>query len=120
MDQKLGFWQVAKGRLARDLQEDFEKAQMIAFERGVRTKVMLEITVHPPEKGEQNYGNLEYKHQVTEPPKTSIKYPTLLKSGYIVRDAQEPDLLTQLDLDLKLPEEPLPFRPRVVEQGGAE
>ena len=113
MDKKLAFWEVAKGRLAQDIQDDFEAAQAIAFDRGVRTKVLLEITIHPPEKGEENYGNLEYKHEVKEPAKTSIKYATLLKDGVIVRDSKEPNLLTQIELDLRTPNT-VDFKPQIV------
>ena len=98
--KKLGFWEVARGRLANDLQEDFEAAQIIACERGVKVKVKLEILIHPPDKQNPMYGNLEYKHELIEPPKQSISYQTLLKDGLIIKDAEDPDHLLQISMDL--------------------
>jgi len=94
----MGFIEIGKGALGRDVQRCFEQAQSIATIRGCATKVTLQIGISPPSEDRDGsvYGSVAYTTKVTEPPKSSKTYETVIKDGLSVRDAETP--MEQLDL----------------------
>ncbi len=100
--KKMAFSEIAKGMLSQDVQEDFERAQVIAARANLPTKVKLEITVYPPDPNEEFETSVSYSHSVAEPTLKSRKFIVIHDNGIITRDAQEP--LEQLNLDLEKPE----------------
>lgn len=98
-NRKLGFTEIARGRLGQDVQADFERAQELAAERGLDIKVKVEIIIHAPNAKEPEYGGVTYSHALTQPAFKSIRHETILTNGIIVADASDPP--EQLMLDLK-------------------
>lgn len=100
-DRKSAFFEIGRGQLGRDFQEDFEKAQQIAAEREVPVKLKFEIVVNAPDKKDPMYGSVSYSHSLHEPAHKSRVYDTILNNGIIVKDAEQgADQLDLLDLEL--------------------
>lgn len=82
---KLMFYELAEGELARQVQKDFEEAQAATHARGVKTKIVLEITLHPESRDRRGTAMVEYKSQMKAPAKASIQYVTELnREGQLV------------------------------------
>lgn len=101
-DRKLGFWQIAKGRFAKEVQPNFEKAQKLAIERGLPVTLKMEITVLPPTKQDPTIARLTFKHSMAEPSVKSKIYDHVLRSDVVVCDAEDAEDFEQTDL-LRLP-----------------
>lgn len=85
MPEKLMFYELAEGELATQVQKDFEEAQNIAHARGVKTKVTVEITIHPESREQRGTAMVEYKSQVKAPARASIKHITeISREGQLV------------------------------------
>ena len=93
--RKMAFTEIGLGSLGVDVQQAFEKAQMISAERGVNTKVKLNIEVYPPSDDAQ-YGGVVYSVDVAQPAKKSRRHETILENGISVRNAEIP--LEQLSM----------------------
>ena len=107
-NRKMAFFEVGRGELGREIQEDFDKAQLLAANRGLPIKIKVEITVHPPDANDNNYGAVSYSHQIVQPPYASRKHETVLQNGVVVADAAEP--LEQLQMDLSINRGPVAFK----------
>lgn len=82
---KIMFYELAEGELAKQVQKDFEEAQAITHGRGVKTKVILEVTLHPESRDRRGTAMVEFKSQMKAPPKASIQYVTELnREGQLV------------------------------------
>jgi len=99
-ERKMAFWEVAQGSFAKEFQGDFEKAQTIAKQRGVVVQVAAMITIYPEKKDTPNFGGVEFQTHIKQPPKKSMRYPTKIKQGLMVKDGHSIDEINQLNLDL--------------------
>jgi len=96
--QKLAFYEVGTGKFGTDVQSDFEEAQKISMDRGVPVTIKMEITVFPPAKDDERFGNVSYKHELKQPAFKSIPYITELNDdGVVVNTAKDEMSLLQLD-----------------------
>ena len=117
--RKLAFFEVDRGRLGVVIQEDFEKAQAIARERGVEVKIKVEMIVFPPDQKDPTYGSVSYNHQIIEPKHLSRRLEMCLNiDGIIVSDAAEPPEQLNLDLSLKTGPKALEFPKAAGAEGG--
>lgn len=102
-DRKLAFHEIGKGRCGIEMQNEFERATLVAADRNVAVKVTLTITVYPPDKDDANYGGISFAIQRSAPPKQSIKYTTLLRNGTLISEGRDRD--EALAIQLEFPED---------------
>lgn len=96
---KMPFWQLGNGKMAKDFQEVFERAQVQATSRSVLCKAQLTIEIYPPDPNDPIYGNFRYKIDYKEPAISSRPSQTILHDGMIVANPQQ--MAPQLDLGFK-------------------
>jgi len=85
---KMAWWSIARGRLDRDAQEKFERAQLLATERGVPVQISITVTVKPPRPKEPEYQAVIYTTAISEPKTKSKEYDLVIKGGVAVSDAE--------------------------------
>ncbi len=96
--RRMAFHEINRGKLGEEVQKLFEDAQDISAEREVKTEVTLKITVFPPDPKEEHLGSVAFKCFLKQPPIESRKFETLLKDGRIIKDAEDPQRLLNLDM----------------------
>jgi len=101
--KKIAFYDICRGTFKLNIQEEFEKAQAIAANRGCAVKLDISILIGNPDPKDPQFSNIEYAYTLKEPAKKSKRFSTFLHNGQIVRDAAEDPGLRQLDLDLEGP-----------------
>jgi len=86
--RKLAFYEIGSGRFAQWMQEAFEDAQKQAFDRGKECKVTATITVSPPNRDQDRFGQVMFNVKIATPPRQSIKVPVEVDSqGIIISDS---------------------------------
>jgi hypothetical protein len=95
---KLAWYAIARGRMSREVQEAFERAQKTAAERGLAVKLRLDIVIGAPRVEDTTYQPVAYALTVTEPPKKSKVYDMVRRNDIAVSDAEEAP--EQLDLTI--------------------
>jgi hypothetical protein len=107
---KLAWHALARGKMSREVQDAFERAQRTAAERGLAVRLKLEIMVGAPRVDDPTYQPVAYALTVTEPPKKSKVYDMVRRNDIAVSDAEE----APEQLDLTIPTQ-TPLR---IAQGG--
>lgn len=97
--RKMAFYELRRGKLALDVQRQFEIAQLKAVEVGRKTSVTLKIEVFPPENKDERFCRLSYKVDTKLPPRESSKFSAELKNGLIVADGNDPIDVIQEELE---------------------
>jgi hypothetical protein len=99
--KKLFFGELGDGDFSRVVQEEFEKAQAVAEERGLMTKVNISIAIQPPRKGER-FGAILYEVDTKLPKRSSPALTTEWNGNRIIADGKSmADILqTEMNLDL--------------------
>lgn len=82
--KSMQFQDIGNGKCGLAVQQAFEKAQMIAYNRNEVVKVKLEISVAPPAPDDPEVGAVGYVVDVKEPPLKSIAHTTHLQGGRII------------------------------------
>ena len=98
----MAFFEIGAGRLAQDMQSEFETAQRIAYERRKSVIVNLKVVVFPPDLQDDRFGEVQYVVKTSLPPKESRRLSTELKQGMIVKDGQ--DLAELLQEEIEFPD----------------
>jgi len=98
-DKRMAFFEIGKGRFAQWMQEEFERAQRIARESGVEIKITSVISIKPPAKEDENFGQVSFAVKVIRPSKKSMEYTTELRDGMIVSDGEDIGEILQESLD---------------------
>lgn len=107
--KKGSFVQIADGEFARMFQEDFEKAQAIAEERGQPVKVIATIEVIPPKKGDR-FGGVGYGVEMKIPKRQSIPAAAEWDGSHIVSTGRDIGEIVNTELDLdNVPPRTVPF-----------
>jgi len=98
--RKLAFYEIGNGKFAQWMQEAFEDSQKQAFDRGKECKVTATITVSPPNRDQDRFGQVMFNVKISTPPRQSIKVPVEVdSSGTIISDSiSVVDGLLQLDM----------------------
>ena len=99
--KKMPFYEIGKGRYAMLMQEEFERAQQIAFRNNAEVKVTSVIKIIPPEEGEA-YGQIEFQVKLGIPARKSLAYTTEIKNGMIVSEGD--DINDIMQEELKFPD----------------
>lgn len=101
-ERKMAFYEIGRGQFGRDIQEQFEKAQILAAQREVDIRVKIEIIVHKPDPQEEEFiRNVSYTHNLVQPARRSIKFNVVHKDNILIRNASEdPEQLDMLDLEI--------------------
>jgi len=102
MRRKMAFFEIGAGRLAQDMQSEFETAQRIAYERRKPVIVNLKMVIFPPDLQDERFGEVQYVVKTSLPPKESRRLSTELKQGMIVKDGQ--DLAELLQEEIEFPD----------------
>jgi len=103
-NRKLAFFEIGHGRFAKDVQEDFEKAQKLSVKHGVPVKIKVEVTINPPAPNDENYSTVSYSHQLVNPKNKSKVHSVVVMGDTIISNSQLPP--EQMDLlDLKFPQD---------------
>jgi hypothetical protein len=76
MSNKLMYYELGEGELTTQVQKDFEDAQAITHQRGVKTKLTIEIIIHPESREKRGTAEVEFRSKVSAPPRQSIKHIT--------------------------------------------
>ena len=107
--RKLAFFEIGRGSLAQEMQEEFEHAQHVSRDLNGAVEVTLKIKVHPPNAKIESMGLLDYQISRKDPPKKSALYTTRLVKGFVVQDgidgadASQTNFLDQLNLSMGEP-----------------
>jgi hypothetical protein len=97
--KKMAFYEIGKGKFSQNIQEDFERAQVVSNQTGLPVKITAEIIVYPPERSEENYGAVAFGVKTTLPARKSMKYTTELKDGFIISDGNDISEILQTRLE---------------------
>lgn len=118
-ERKMAFWEICKGNFAKDIQREFEKAQRVSVDRGVKTSLKVSISFTPPKPDEERFGGIVYEVDVKTPARKSREYITEISDGAIIADGDsELDVLQEkLDLDIPKPNNAVDFPSRQQESG---
>lgn len=85
------------------MQEEFERAQNLAISTNQPISLVSKITVKPPEKENETFGQVSFSVSLQRPARKSIDFTTELKDGLIVSDGKSQDDLNQIELNLEFP-----------------
>ncbi|MEO7959865.1 MAG: hypothetical protein ABIW76_24565 [Fibrobacteria bacterium] len=96
--KKLAWHDLARGKMSREVQDAFERAQRTAAERGLGVKIKLEIMVGAPRVDDATYQPVAYALTIAEPAKKSKIYDMVRRNDIAVSDAEEAP--EQLDLSM--------------------
>ncbi len=105
---KMAWWQIARGRMDKDVQDKFERAQKLAQERGVAVKISISLTVKPPRAAEPEYQAVSFTTAIAEPPPKSKEYDLVIQKGVAVSDAENHPDQEHLELEDRQPVKELP------------
>jgi hypothetical protein len=89
--KKLLFHQICDGDLARDAQLEFERMQKMTLTHGVKTTMVIKITVYPNDvkKGMPlQFGELDYEVSPAVIKRKSERYVAEIKDGLIIGDGK--------------------------------
>lgn len=105
--QKILFFEIGEGNFAREAQEEFEKALVLASRHHIKVPLKIQITILPPKimPGVQTrLGELEYQITPVVVKTKSARYQTRLNGdGLIVGEGK--DILEVLQEELRFPED---------------
>ncbi len=99
--QKMAWWKTGYGKMDRQMQGDFERAQKIAQESGKPCTITLTIIINPPRTNEPEYMPVKYKRKLTEPAYASAECDLVLRDGVAVSDAEQHPDQVLLDFEEK-------------------
>ena len=85
------------------MQEEFERAQQLAISTNQPISLVSKITVKPPEKENETFGQVSFSVNLQRPARKSIDFTTELQDGLIVSDGKGRDDLMQEELNLQFP-----------------
>lgn len=88
--------------MTRDVQQEFEHAQLVAFEMRKPVIISLKMAIYPPEVGDERFGMMKYSVKTVLPAKESKVLTTELDDGFIVKDGQ--DLADILQEEIEFPD----------------
>jgi hypothetical protein len=85
--KKLLFFETCSGDFAREMQDEFEKAQKLSSRYGVKVTLKAKMVIYPPEiidDIEDTFGGVEYEIAPVVVPKKSRKYTTKLNKEHLI------------------------------------
>lgn len=98
----MAFYEIGKGKFAKWMQEEFDRAQKIAHDTGDEVKIAVVITVRPS-KEDSRFGQVSFNVKASRPAKKSMDYATELDdNGVMISDGES--IADVLQIELKLPE----------------
>lgn len=97
--QKHAWWKIGYGKLDRQMQADFERAQKIAQESGQACTLSLTIKVEPPKPKEPEYMAVSWKRKLSEPAYASSDVQLVIRNGVAVAEAEQHPDQTLLELE---------------------
>lgn len=98
--RKMAFYELDKGRLALEMQREFEEISRICLEKGKKTEAVLTITCLPPEGKDLQFAKVTYKITKKVPAKESVKFfVEINKDGVVVADGNSPLETIQEELE---------------------
>lgn len=109
--RRMAFFEIARGRFASDMQEQFETAQRISTEKKGQVKITTTITINPPDPNDPEYSTIKYGIKLSTPPIQSKEFSTEMRDGYIIDDGD--DIGALLQEKLKFPDIPNDVQARI-------
>jgi hypothetical protein len=100
--RKLAFWELDRGKFAREVQARFEKAQQVSFEDEVPSTITIKIKVQPPDQNDLQFSTLDYSVTLAHGSKSVSKSQSIELDihGNIIADGRDPAEILQIPLDL--------------------
>jgi len=86
------------------MQEEFERAQSLSISTNQPISLVSKITVKPPQKDEEKFGQISFTVSLQRPARKSIEFTTELQDGLIISDGKNQDDLLQEELHLQFPD----------------
>lgn len=101
--RKMAFYEIESGRMATQMQQVFEDAQVATHDHGLASEVNLKIKIFPSTDG--RFGQIQYSISKKLPTQQSIKLTTeLTAGGLVISDGKSAiDILQE---ELEFPQEP--------------
>jgi hypothetical protein len=91
------FYEIGKGKLAREAQAMYESIQQLALESKQPITMTLKISVQPPPEDDR-FGRTYYTLTHNQPTSKSIQFATEYEGGVAVRSGESIEALLQMDI----------------------
>lgn len=98
--KRMAFHEIGRGKFAKWMQEEFERAQKIVSETKSSVTLSSVIKVDPPEKEDDCFGKITFTVRVSRPTRKSANYMTEVDNGVIISDGVDVAEILQETLEL--------------------